>query len=357
MKYSLNKYYDTISLNYIDEIYKTIHNDIIIASEKNLPESFNQLLDFLVNKLTSKSFNQSIRAYSKSVSLFVYIYPKLSPQYKRVFLEKTFGPLISNIHFANSYEHIDNKYIELSYLPLINVFKIILEDDDYEAFNLAKDKFTKTLFKIENKSNNNLFFNFNIVLLSWIYFLSDKKSISYEKYELNYFEKNLQNLSHSNNFNFFNHFFDLFDEIEKNGLWVVSDWELSEPPTNEFYSALTPHNWLPYSLTIILMKYDNLINFKTNFGEIKLNDKFKFISDDIKKTLDSITEESFISKKVLANNYTKITNDYLNFKKEKILNLFSYLKKEIEIDYYKKIKGIPLSEEKINEFRNNDSNL
>lgn len=361
MRLGLNRFYDTISFNYINEIFNTIYRDIIIASEKEHLESFNTLLDFLIYNLKGQSFNRSKEAFSKSVTMFIYILPKLSPNYKKIFVERVFSSLITNISISNDHENIDEKYIELSYLPAINIFKLILQDDDYELFNLAANQFNDTIFRIENKKDRgNLFFCFNTVLLSWIYFLNNSKSITFEKYDIGYFEKNLENISYEHNFVFLNHFFELFDKIENDGFWAISDWEIKEPPMNKAYFALSPHNWLPYSLSIILLKFDHLINLNDNISNIKLNRQFRFIYDDIKKILDNITLEKEEYRGLLFFNSISPSQDLnkeLNFKKDKILNVFSFLKKEIEIDYYRKIQEIPLSNNKIEEFRKNVGKL
>ena len=359
MRFNLHKNYDTIPFNYVNEIFSTVSRDIIVASEKDFLESFNKLLDFLIYNLKSKSFNRSVNAFSKSVTTFIYIFPNLSPNYKKIFVERVFDSLITNICLSNDYKNIDKQYIELSYLPLINIFKLILQDDDYELFNVAINKFKDSIFRIENKEDRgNLFFYFITTLLGWIYFLKNTKSITYEKYDINYLEQNLENISYDFNFTFLNHFFELFDKIENEGLWAVSEWEIKEPPMNRAYAALSPHNWLPYSLTIILLKFEHLINLNDDLSEIKLSQRFKFIYDDIKKILDNVTVENEEYKNFIFNNISnQDLNTELSFKKEKILNVFSFLKKEIEIDYYKKIKEIPLSKEKIDEFRANVGKL
>lgn len=160
MRYSLNRYYDTIAFNYVNEIFLTISRDIIIAAEKDFVESFNELLDFLIYNLKTKSFNKSISGFSKSATAFVYIFPNLKSNYKKIFLKKVFASFITNISVSNDYEKIDKKYIELSYLPLINILKIILQDDDYDLFNIAIDEFKDTIFKLERKGDeNNTFFS------------------------------------------------------------------------------------------------------------------------------------------------------------------------------------------------------
>ncbi|MGN7863514.1 hypothetical protein [Chryseobacterium sp. 22458] len=359
MNYNLNKYYDTVSFNYINEIFSSIFRDIVLASEKDHQQSFDRLLNFLLYTLQSKSFNKSGNAFSKSVSLCVSIFPYLSTKYKTLLIQRMFESLVSKISFSNDYDSIDKKYLELSYLPIINILKLILHDDDSELFNIAVSQFKQSLFKIENKEDReNFFFYFNTTLLSWIYFLKHHNSITFKNYNISYFEKNLENRTYDYGFNFLNHFFDLFDKIENNNLWAVKEWEIKETPVNQFYSALTPNTWLTYGLTIILFKFEHIINVNDDLSEIKIRQRFKFIGDDIKDILDKITLEKDEYKNLIFNSIVNQDPETtLNFKKEKILNVFSFLKKQVEIDYFKKIKEIPLSKEKIDEFRNNVGKL
>lgn len=359
MRFNLHSYYETIPFNYVNEIFRTIYRDIIVASEKDHLNSFNELLNFLVHNLKGKSFNSSTNAFSKSVTLFIYIYPNLSSQYKKIFIERVFGSLITTISISKDVENVDEKYVELSYLSLINIFKLILQNDDYELFNIAVKEFTDTIFHIENRGDRgNFFFYFVTTLLGWIYFLKKNKSITYEKYDINYLENSLENMSYNFDFIFINYFFELFDKIENQGLWAVSEWEIKEPPINQAYFALSPHNWLPYSLTIMLLKFEHLISLNIDLSKIKLNPRFRFMHDNIKEILDNINLENEEYKNLIFNNITSQDQSAeLNFKKEKILNVFSFLKKEMEIDYYKKIREIPLSKEKIEEFRANVGKL
>lgn len=359
MRFNLHSYYETIPFNYVNEIFRTIYQDIIVASEKDHLNSFNELLNFLVHNLKGKSFNSSTNAFSKSVTLFIYIYPNLSSQYKKIFIERVFGSLITTISISKDVENVDEKYVELSYLSLINIFKLILQNDDYELFNIAIKEFTDTIFHIENRGDRgNFFFYFVTTLLGWIYFLKKNKSITYEKYDINYLENSLENMSYNFDFIFINYFFELFDKIENQGLWAVSEWEIKEPPKNKAYFALSPHNWLPYSLTIMLLKFEHLISLNIDLSKIKLNPRFRFMHDNIKEILDNINLENEEYKNLIFNNITNQDQSAeLNFKKEKILNVFSFLKKEMEIDYYKKIREIPLSKEKIQEFRANVGKL
>src|SRR5690606_42163432 len=97
MRFKLNQYYDTIPFNYVNEIFRTISQDIVIASEKDNLESFNELLNFLIYKLKSKAFNKSLNGFSKSVTSFIYIFPNLSSNYKIILVERVFESLITNI--------------------------------------------------------------------------------------------------------------------------------------------------------------------------------------------------------------------------------------------------------------------
>lgn len=355
MRHNLHKYHNTIQFKYVNDIFDNISRDIEVASKNNHLESFNELLDFFINNLKARAFNNSIDAFSKSVTSLVYIFPNLTPDYKKIFIKRVFDSIITSISISidSNYKGIDKKYIELSYLPLINILKLILQDDDHALFNFSLNRFEEAFYRIDIKEDSeNLSFYFNTTLLAWVYFLKSTKSITYEEYNFSYLENNLESLSYDYNFNFVNKYFELFDNIEKQGLWSISRWEVTDPPINEAYIALPFRRWLSYSLTIILLKFEHLIRLNDDLNKIDLNDKFRFIYDDIKKVLDNITSEDDDYKDFIFNNLSgSDLSKELDFKKEKILNVFLFLQKKVEIEHYRKIKEIPLSKGKIDKFR------
>lgn len=358
MNFGLNKYYNTVSFDYVNNIISRIHRSIIDAANKNNIEAFNELLDFMQYTLLGKSYNVSINEYSKVATTLIYIYPNLKGEFKNIFLDRIFTSLNMKIRFSEGDNNIDNKYIELSYLPIINITKLILQHDDYESFNIIYKKIQDSLFSIDiEKEQSNYLFKFLTTLLCWIYYLKFTNNISFNSYDVNYFEQNFQHITVNFDEIFLNDFFNLFDEIDK-GLWAVSDWEIKEPPQNKAYFALMPSSWLPFSLTLLLLRFNHLINLNDDLTKIRLLSRFRHFFDDIKKILDEITTDKPEYREFIFNNIqSEDLEKQLSYKKEKILNVFAYLKKEVEIDDYKTIREVQLSEKRITDFRNNVGEL
>jgi hypothetical protein len=348
MGYNLNRYYRDNDFNYINDIVYSIERNIIDASEKNHSESFYKLLDFHIYELKNKSIYKSKRIYAKAVSSYIYIYPQLH-YFKKDFIEQIFRSLIMDVNRSVSHRiEVDPEYHDLPYLGVLNILKLTLESDDADSFNNAIKIIEEDIsFTGQNHPS---FLNFITVLLTWIYYLKLNNSISYEKYDINYLEDKLDSTSYDN-INFINNFFELFGKIEDNGLWAVADWQLEKPQLDEDFTAtLSPNKWLPQGLAILLLKFDHLINSRAK--DIELDERFIFIYDDLKKTLDKIDPNN---EPYLALFENHINNDdrseIVNARKERILITLLQFKKEIEIRNYKTIGATPLSSEKIEDFR------
>lgn len=357
MNFGLNKYYDTISLNYVNDIFLAVNKAVINSSKKNNVESFNELLEFIQYTLLTGSFKRSLNCYSKACTYIIYLYPNLNSNFKKIYIERFFESLSMKISLSEKYDKEEFDYIELSYLPLINISKLILEDDDFDLFNIGFQKIEDSLFRIDyRKDNSGYSFKFLTIMLCWGYYLKFNSKISFDKYNFRYFEDNFDFVAGYDN-SFFNDFFNLFDEIEKKNLWSVNNWETQKPPMNRSYFVLQPKTWLTFGLVIILLKYSHLIRATDDLKKIQLKDRFKYIFEDIEKILKKITIENNEYMNFIFNG-TEQTNDVeLNYRKEKIISLFSYLKKEIELENYKQIMRVPLSNIKIEEFRNNVGEL
>jgi len=357
MNFGLNKYNDTISLNYINDIFLAVNKAVINSSKKNNIESFNELLDFIQYTLLTGSFKRSLNCYSKACTNLIYLYPNLNSNFKKIYIERIFDSLSMKISLSEKYDKEEFDYIELSYLPLINLLKLILEEDDFNLFNEGLQKIENSLFSIDyRKDNNGYSLKFLTIMLCWIYYLKFQTKISFDRYNFSYFEDNFDSVVGYDN-NFLNDFFNLFDEIEKKNLWSVNNWETKKPPMNKAYFVLQPKTWLTFGLVIILLKYSYLIRATDDLKKIELKDRFRYIFDDIEKILKEITIENKEYMNFIFNEIEQTNDVELNYRKEKIISLFSYLKKEIEIENYKQIMQVPLSINKIEEFRNNVGEL
>lgn len=339
-----------LSFQYIEEIFTSINRNLIIASEKDQTESFNKLLDFILNTLISKSLNKSLPAYLRSVSSLVNIYPQLNTKYKEIFVERIAVLLVRDIYIANSDER-QGEYLYLAFQTLISIFKNILEEDSSDLFNKAFESIQASIFKFKAKNNKfDYLFKFSTVLICWIYYLRFNGMISYEKYETTLIERLFLQLANSN-VNFIDSFYKLYVEIE-NGFWHINDWEIEEPPMNKVYSSLMPRDWLPFSLVLILLKDIHLVQ-NNSIEKIELNSKFKYELKGISEILDKIDIDNPAYVNFIFPHKTNpdAIKEQLKYRKEKIIELFSVLKKKTDIKHLKVIQQTPLSLQKIKDFR------
>ena len=335
-------------LKYIDRVLSSTYRSIIIASEKDNRESFDKLLDFALNKLALGALNKSKEVFSESVLYFARIYPSIAPKYRDVFMENWIISFTTQIYLSK-----DVYYTDKIYQTLISQVKKILETNDHILFNKVFKTLEEHWLWLKNDDSlekNKCLFSFLTILLCWIYFLKSQGKISLEQYHLNFIETTFEDIS--SNSNFINAFYSLYDAIDSD-LWGVGRWEVEEPPMGVAYWALMPSHWIPLGLVLILLKY-NYTLIPNDYGVIQLKNRFKYELDSIKPILDKITIENkdyidFIFGKVSQPN--KELESQLNYRKEKVIDVFTYLKKEVEISEYKKIKAIPLSEERIDVFR------
>lgn len=350
----LQNYTNTISFKYINDLFISIQRNLILAAEKNNTESFDKLLDFYQYNLLTKSFGKSPKIYSKASASTVYIYENLNSQYKSIFLERIFESQSMKISFASTSKNFETNYIELTYLSLIHLVKQLLQDDNYIEFNRIFKKLQNSIFRIDSRNNQDDFlFKFVTTLLCWIYYLQLNNKISYQEYDLSFLENTFRELSIGIENNFLNEFFELFDELEK-GLWTAEDWEVSEPPSNQVYFALSSRTWLRQGLLVLLINFEHLLRINDDLKKIKLDDRFRYLVDDFKKDFESIKLENESLLKIVSSSTTgrdRLVQQF-NSKKEQILEVFSFLKKEVEIEHYREIQEIPLSQNKIDKFRN-----
>ena len=345
------KAYSPIAFDYIEEIFLSINRNLVTASEKDNPEAFKELLDFVLYTLISKSFNSSLSSYSRAVTSLITTYPRLQPKYKEIFIERVSESLVTKIYFANKLDTSD-EYISLTFQSIIHIIKRILEEDNPDLFNVFFKSSQNSLFKLDIRNNkNDYLFKFVTILICWFYFLKFTNKIADSKYNTTLIENIFLQISTDNNNHFVDRFYKLYNEIDQ-GFWYIHNWEISEPPVNVVYTALMPSHWLPFSLVLILLKNIHLVNIG-NIDNIELNSKFKFQLDDVTKILDTITIDSVSHLEFIFPKRINEENlqDQLNYRKEKIKELFSTLKRKAEIEHYEKIRAIPLSDIRIEEFR------
>src|SRR5690606_14363989 len=147
-------------------------------------------------------------------------------------------------------------------------------------------------------------------------------------------------------------FFDFFEEVEKTNLWAIRDWEVTDPPVGKAYFALSPHNWLPFSLIVMLIKFPFLIPSGKEYDNIKIRERFRFILDKAKEIIKQFKPDNENIFLLISKERKPIESiENIEDRKESVLNLFAYLEKEAELKRLKIIKDLPLSESKITNFR------
>lgn len=345
------KIYSPLSLDYIEEIFLSINKNLLLANEKDNPEAFNELLDFIFTTFISKSFDTSLPAYSRAVNSLITIYSHLQPKYKEIFINRISLSLAPKIYLANEFQ-IDKQYLYLSFQSIINILKKILEEDNFKLFNEFLKSSQGSIFRFDARKNKfDYLFKFSTTLLCWLFYLKFNNKISYNKYQISIIEKMFSQLVRHNDENFINRFYQLYNSIEE-GLWHIDDWYISEPPLNVVRASLMPRHWLPFGLILILLKYNHLVQIN-NIEQIYLDQKFKFQLEDISKILGEINSDNEIYLDFIFPNRIISDNlaEQLKYRKEKIIELFTILKRKVEIDYFTKIKSISLSENKIDKFR------
>lgn len=349
----LHSYTNTISFKYINDLIITIQRNLVLAAEKNNSESFDKLLDFYQYNLLTKSFGKSQKVYSKASANTVNIYRDLNIQYQSIFLDRIFESQTMKISFSSSSNQVDENYIELTYLSLIHLIKQLIQEDNYIDFNRIFKKQSDSIFRIEARNNqNDYLFKFVTTILCWIYYLQLNNKISYDKYDFSFLESTFQELTLSQDNIFLNKFFELFTELE-NGLWTAEDWEVSEPPSNQVYFALSASTWVKKGLLVLLLKFEHLLRVNDDLSKVKLDARFRYLVDDFEKEFEFLNlENEKLLKIITQSNIGQETfAQQLTGKKEQILEVFNFLKKEVEIEHYRKIQEIPLSQNKINKFR------
>lgn len=350
-----SKYSKGHSFKYIDDIISNIVTQVIESTKVGNQQVFFKLLGFLNYTIMSQSQGKSIEDYARASISLISIYSNLTENhFKSEFVKAVTSSLLWKIEISNT--DLKNKeYEEYSFLSLISIQKKILQEDNFNLFQENFKDIDDSLFSLEKPNNNEGFhFAYIISLLSWMYYLFYLNEIKFQNYSssISLLENRLTDSETLLNNDFIDKFFNIFDEIEKNNLWNINNWEVNESPIGEVYFALMPNQWLPISLTLILLKFDYLI--PRDYTATKTRDRYRSLSDKIKKILDdiSLNKEKYVKFIFDEGKSTEILEKSLKTKKEKILNLFSNLKKEAELERFKIIKDLPLSIANIKEFRN-----
>lgn len=344
------------SISYIDKILDGLKNNLIESSNKNDEKNFSQILLFFRDQAFDSLINNSL-VYTQIINVPAEIYAYLSREYKRKVIELFTIRFAENISFISFYESYDSKYLEITYWGLLQLIKKIFDENDYESFNLIFEKMRESGSLDFGKRSDLEYYHhaFFFSVTSWGFYLHQNNMINFLNYDFTYLEEPIESDLYDNREKIVNNFYRFEREAEK-GILEVNNWEFIKPQFGAYF-ALTSHTWLNFGFLIILLKYD-ILNYGIKIENIDLNDRFKFIIDDVKTNLNLVkTNFGKWSPIIAFNLYDKTFEEIFDFKEEKINNLYTELNKRQEILKYTAISQIPLSTSKIEEFKQRVGNL
>ena len=340
------------SIPYINRIIDNLKNNLLESSNKNNERAFLEILLFFRGQAFDSLRNSSL-VYTQMTSIPADIYPNLSKEYKRKLIEIFTIRFHESISYINFYEKYEVKYLEISYWGFLKLIKKTIDENDYENFNLIFEKIRETGSSNFDKRGDTQYYHhsFAFSLISWIFYLHQNNIINYDDYNMSYLEEILQHDLYNNKEKIINNFY-RFEQEATLGLFEIDNWEIKKGPIGIAYFVLMSHTWLNFGFLIMLLKYD-ILNYGIKIEGINLNDKFKYIVDDIKANLSLINNNSEKWYPIIMDNLDQNMsfNERYNLKKEKIIDFYNELNKRQEILKYTTISKIPLSSLKIEEFK------
>lgn len=334
------------SIAYINKILDNLKGNLRESSYKNNERAFQEILFFFRGQAFDSLRDSSV-VYTQIISIPGEVYTDLSKEYKRILIEVFTIRFIENISIINFSNKYDIKYLEITYWGFLKLIKKVIDENDYDSFNLIFEKANESIsFEISKREEAKYYhYAFCFSVLSWIFYLHQQGIIKADNYNLSYIEEIFEHNLYHNKERFINNFY-RFENEATNGLFEIDNWEIKKGPIGKAYFVLMSHTWLNFGFLIILLKY-NILNYGVNIDDILLNDKFKFIVDDVKHNLALVKDNPEKWDSRILNNF----EEEFDFKQEKIIEFYTELNKRQEILRYGKISNVPLSELKIAEFK------
>lgn len=350
-----NRYRNELELNsidYINQIIYKIEESIITASKKNYDEVYLELILFLRDDLILQSVKKSASTYTQLIRIPSNVYSQLSNEAKKRLIEVFTIRFTENISFISYSDEIDNEYLEISYFGLISLIKKIIDEKISDNYNLIFKKLNESLYKFNDNKDNYYNFSFAFTILFWQFYLYHSDKIDLKEYNLKTLEDILSQ-TYDCREELINSFFKYRNEVDK-GLWECGNWQINEPLIGEATFMLMPSTWLNFGFTIILFKY-HILNYSYELDKIKISENFRYELDTITKNIEIIEKSKEKWFPIIYPLDESEENKFSSFEysKTRIIEFFKILKKEQEIIYYKEISKIPLSVEKIDEFKKN----
>lgn len=350
-----NRYRNELELNsidYINQIIYKIEESIITASKKNYDEVYLELILFLRDDLILQSVKKSASTYTQLIRIPSNVYSQLSNEAKKRLIEVFTIRFTENISFISYSDEIDNEYLEISYFGLISLIKKIIDEKISDNYNLIFKKLNESLYKFNDNKDNYYNFSFAFTILFWQFYLYHSDKIDLKEYNLKTLEDILSQ-TYDCREELINSFFKYRNEVDK-GLWECGNWQINEPLIGEATFMLMSSTWLNFGFTIILFKY-HILNYSYELDKIKISENFRYELDTITKNIEIIekSKEKWFPIIYPLDESEENKLSSFEYSKTRIIEFFKILKKEQEIIYYKEISKIPLSVEKIDEFKKN----
>ncbi|WP_026978500.1 hypothetical protein [Flavobacterium tegetincola] len=340
--------FESENIEYINLIINKVHDSIILASKKDSDEIFFELLLFLRDELLYQSLNKSFSIYSKVIQYPASIYLKIPLENKKKLIEVITIRFSESIKFHNYTENIDKRYLELTYFGLISLVKATIDERNSQSFNLVFKKLKETYLTFDDK-NDYYNFAFPFAILSWLFYLHQYEKIKLGDFDINVLESIFIN-SYYNREELINSYYKFKYDVDE-GLWEIGNWQIEKPPVGEAYFMLMASTWLNFGFTVMLLKY-KILNYGFEIQKITIRDSFRFEFDNVKENLEIIEKDKVKWFPFLYNQTPDNLNiDDFNYSKAKIIEFFSVIQKEQEILKYKEISNIPLSVNRIAEFK------
>lgn len=395
---SVNRYNIDESLSYyssnilsIDDwnVIKDLDRHIFLVSKKAIEtknrefvkEVFNYLYKIMVIAITEEN-ETIIRKYLYMASRIYYV-SRLNPELRNL-ISSTASSDWTNLirlhifYLYNKFTEIDkriklNTIYHAAFTGFNGLLKTMIDEKDYMGFQIGIKEFNqlelnfkyrdhanetiKRLTEIKGENKNEIEYlekRLNIDkqparyhravvfgLQSWLWFLYHSKKITHEELAKFIESIKLPNISYTEKVNDL-----IYYASEGENLFDWSNWDIKEHPIGEVFIPLDTNAWINFGMVVWLLRQGR-IN-PSNLKDIQNSDIFLYKEDQISRNCDYLYSNYNDWKDILGN----VSKDELERKISLIKELFSNLKRRIELKIDKEIISQSLSPERIKVFIN-----